>query len=85
MPTTEYEIYTFILGAGAGSIVTYYNMPRAQRAIRAVRREIDRYGLALRIRKVDSIRENRLPEREREGVCSDERDVSTSLLIHNPC
>jgi hypothetical protein len=52
MRITEYEIYAFILGAGAGSIVTYYNMTRDQRAIRAVRREIDRYGLQLGVRKV---------------------------------
>jgi hypothetical protein len=52
MRITEYEIYAFILGAGAGSIVTYYNMTRDQRAIRAVRREIESYGLQLGVRKV---------------------------------
>jgi hypothetical protein len=39
------------LGAGAGSIVTYYNTTREQRAIRAVWRAMDVYGLELCVRK----------------------------------
>ena len=55
MRITEYEIYAFILGAGAGSIVTYYNIyniTRDRRAIRAVREQIDRYGYELGAREV---------------------------------
>jgi hypothetical protein len=52
MLTTEYEIYAFILGSAAGSIVTYYNMTRDRRAIRAVREGIDYLGGALGERKV---------------------------------
>jgi hypothetical protein len=36
MQITEYEIYAFILGAGAGSIVTYYITTRDKRAIAEV-------------------------------------------------
>jgi hypothetical protein len=52
MRITGYEIYAFILGAGAASIVTYYNMTRDRRAIRAVRREIERYATSLGVRGV---------------------------------
>ena len=47
MQITEYEIYAFILGAGAASIVTYYIMSRDKRAIAEVRRYIDILGMLL--------------------------------------
>jgi len=51
MRITEYEIYAFILGAGAGSIVTYYITTRDKRAIAEVRRYIDILGSSSALKK----------------------------------
>jgi glucokinase len=76
------EIYAFILGAGlgagAGSIVTYYNMTRDQRAIRAVCSEIDRHGLELSVRNAITEGQykqttNPAARRSSERFVSDER------------
>ena len=84
MRITEYEIYAFIpgggLGAGVGSIVTYYNTTRDKRAIRAVCREIDYYGLELAVRK--AINEGQYGKtRNPEWQSSSERFVSDERIL----
>jgi hypothetical protein len=84
MRITEYEIYAFILGAGlgagAGSIITYYKITREQRAIRAVCREIDYYGLELAVRK--AISEGQYGETSNpESKPSSERFVSDERIL----
>ena len=86
MRITEYEIYAFILGAGlgagAGSIITYYKITREQRAIRAVCREIDYYGLELSVRK--AINEGQYGEtRNSEWKSSSERFVSDEQILRD--
>jgi hypothetical protein len=92
MRITEYEIYAFILGAGAGSIVTYYYTTRDQLAIRAVCQQIDGYGLALAGRDAitdDQYRQTCNPERRRssERFVSDERilDLYCTCSAKPPC
>ena len=84
MRITEYEIYPFILGAGlgagVGSIVIYYNTTRDKRAIRAVCREIDYYGLELAVRK--AINEGQYGKtRNPEWQSSSERFVSDERIL----
>lgn len=47
MDITEYEVYTFLLGAAAGSVVTYYITTREKRIISNVRRRIEALGALL--------------------------------------
>ncbi len=66
------------LGAGVGSIVTYYNRTRDKRTIRAVCRAMDEYGLKLCVRgaipngQYGEIRESYY-QRPSERFVSDER------------